>query len=64
VIGDSVGLGAMVEMEAGDRRIVFGDGANLRFYAHKNSTQIIGPPEVKRDTPSVACGRQLPEVAL
>lgn len=32
VVGDSLGIGAMVEIAAGDRRIVFGDGANLRFY--------------------------------
>ena len=33
VIGGTSGLGAMIEMEAGDRRIVLGDGANLRYYA-------------------------------
>ncbi len=32
VVGDSFGIGAMVEITAGDRRIVFGDGANLRYY--------------------------------
>jgi formamidopyrimidine-DNA glycosylase len=37
VIGDSVGLGAMVEIEAGGCRIVFSDGANLRFCANENS---------------------------
>ncbi|SMC64178.1 endonuclease VIII [Papillibacter cinnamivorans] len=31
-IGESFGRGAMVEMQAGDRRLVFGDGANLRYY--------------------------------
>lgn len=33
VIGDSAGIGAMIEIAAGSRRIVFGDGANLRLYA-------------------------------
>lgn len=32
VIGDSTGIGAMVEIAAGNRRIVLGDGANLRYY--------------------------------
>lgn len=32
VIGDSFGIGAMVEITAGHRRIVLGDGANLRYY--------------------------------
>ena len=32
-VGESAGLGAMVEFAAGDRRVVFGDGANLRYYA-------------------------------
>lgn len=31
VIGESVGLGAMVEIAAGDCRIVLGDGGNLRY---------------------------------
>ncbi len=31
IIGESVGMGAMVEISIGDRRIVFGDGANLRY---------------------------------
>lgn len=31
-IGESRGMGAMVEIAAGDRRIVLGDGANLRYY--------------------------------
>jgi len=31
-IGDSAGLGAMVELLAGNCRLVFGDGANLRYY--------------------------------
>ncbi|MPL99621.1 Formamidopyrimidine-DNA glycosylase [bioreactor metagenome] len=31
-IGESCGIGAMVEITAGDRRIVLGDGANLRYY--------------------------------
>jgi formamidopyrimidine-DNA glycosylase len=32
VIGDSFGIGAMVEITAGGSRIVLGDGANLRYY--------------------------------
>ena len=32
VMGESVGRGAMIEITAGDRRIVLGDGANLRYY--------------------------------
>ncbi len=32
VVGDSFGIGAMVEIAAGNRRIVLGDGANLRYY--------------------------------
>ena len=32
IIADSSGIGAMVEITAGDRRIVLGDGANLRYY--------------------------------
>lgn len=32
VIGSCAGIGAMVEISAGDRRIVLGDGANLRYY--------------------------------
>lgn len=32
VIGESVGIGAMIEIFAGDRRIVFSDGVNLRYY--------------------------------
>ena len=32
-VGDSAGRGPMIEIAAGDRRIVLGDGANLRFYA-------------------------------
>lgn len=32
VIGESAGIGAMLEISAGDRRIVLGDGANLRYY--------------------------------
>lgn len=35
-IGDSFGIGAMVEITAGDRRIVLGDGANLRYYDDLN----------------------------
>ncbi|NLI93525.1 MAG: endonuclease VIII [Peptococcaceae bacterium] len=35
-VGDSFGIGAMVEITAGDRRIVFGDGANLRYYNEQN----------------------------
>jgi len=36
IIGDSFGIGAMVEITAGDRRIVLGDGANLRYYDDLN----------------------------
>lgn len=32
VIGESLGIGAMIEISAGSRRIVLGDGANLRYY--------------------------------
>ena len=32
VIGESIGIGAMIEIFAGDCRIVLGDGANLRYY--------------------------------
>lgn len=32
VIGGSIGMGAMIEISARDRRIVLGDGANLRYY--------------------------------
>jgi len=32
VIGESVGIGAMIEIFAGDCRIVFGDGVNLHYY--------------------------------
>jgi len=38
VIGDSIGIGAMIEITAGDRRVVLGDGANLRCYDHLNKT--------------------------
>ena len=38
VIGDSFGIGAMIEIAAGDRRIVFSDGANLRYYNNLNKT--------------------------
>jgi formamidopyrimidine-DNA glycosylase len=31
-IGDSHGLGSMVEISAGNKRIVLGDGANLRYF--------------------------------
>lgn len=31
-VGDSTGMGAMVEIAAGSRRIVLGDGARLRFF--------------------------------
>jgi len=31
-VGESSGIGSMVEIAAGDRRIVLGDGANLRYY--------------------------------
>ncbi|UWG96445.1 endonuclease VIII [Dehalobacter sp. DCM] len=36
VIGDSFGIGAMIEITAGERRIVLGDGANLRYYTDQN----------------------------
>ncbi|EGW40095.1 formamidopyrimidine-DNA glycosylase [Desulfosporosinus sp. OT] len=36
VIGDSFGIGAMVEISVGERRIVLGDGANLRYYDEQN----------------------------
>ena len=32
VIGSSIGMGAMIEISVGDRRIVLGDGVNLRYY--------------------------------
>lgn len=32
VLGGSTGLGAMVELRAGELRLVLGDGANLRYY--------------------------------
>jgi len=38
VIRDSFGIGAMIEITAGDRRIVLGDGANLRCYDNLNKT--------------------------
>lgn len=38
VIGDSIGIGAMIEIAAGDRCIVFGDGANLRYYDDSEKT--------------------------
>lgn len=38
VIGDSIGIGAMIEIAAGDRRIVLGDGANLRYYDDSSKT--------------------------
>ena len=31
-VGDSAGLGPMVEITAGDRRIVFSDGVNVRYF--------------------------------
>jgi formamidopyrimidine-DNA glycosylase len=36
VIGDSFGIGAMVEISVGECRIVLGDGANLRYYYEQN----------------------------
>lgn len=36
VIGDSFGIGSMIEITVGDRRVVFGDGANLRYYDELN----------------------------
>ena len=38
VIGDSFGIGAMIEITTGDRRIVLGDGANLRYYDDSGKT--------------------------
>ena len=38
VIGDSFGIGAMIEITAGDRRVVLGDGANLRYYDYSGKT--------------------------
>lgn len=38
VIGDSSGIGAMVEITAGDCRIVLGDGASLKYYDDVNKT--------------------------
>ena len=38
VIGDSIGIGAMIEITAGERRIVLGDGANLRYYNDSGKT--------------------------
>lgn len=38
VIGDSFGIGAMIEITAGDRRVVLGDGANLRYYDDSGKT--------------------------
>lgn len=38
VIGNSIGIGAMIEIAAGDRRIVLGDGANLRYYDDSGKT--------------------------
>ena len=36
ILGDSVGLGAMIELTLGDRRIILGDGANLRYCPELN----------------------------
>ncbi len=33
VIGDTQGIGAMVEISAGDTKIVLGDGANIRYFS-------------------------------
>jgi len=38
VIGDSFGIGAMIEITAGDRRVILGDGANLRYYDDSSKT--------------------------
>ena len=38
VIGDSFGIGAMIEITVGDRRVVLGDGANLRYYDDSGKT--------------------------
>ena len=38
VMGDSFGIGAMIEITAGDRRVVLGDGANLRYYDDSGKT--------------------------
>jgi len=38
VIGDSFGIGAMIEITTGDCRVVLGDGANLRYYDDSGKT--------------------------
>jgi len=40
VIGDSFGIGAMIEITVGDRRVVLGDGANLRYYDDSGKTPL------------------------
>ncbi len=44
-IGDSFSIGGMVELTAGSRRIVIGEGSNLRYYddAGKNAFQTPAP---------------------
>ena len=37
-VGDAQGMGAMVEISVGDRRIVLGDGANIRYFSSENET--------------------------
>ncbi len=39
-IGESSGIGSMVEIAAGDRRIVLGDGANLRYYREPDQAPV------------------------
>ena len=36
VIGESIGIGSMVEVSAGNRRIVLSEGVNLRYYNDSN----------------------------
>lgn len=59
-IGDSAGLGSMVEIAADDVRIVFGDGTNLRFYENSNEA----PPKHQllidfEDGSALACTIQM-----
>jgi len=37
-IGESIGMGAIIEISAGDRRIVLGDGTNLCYYDDSSKT--------------------------
>ncbi|MDD4237078.1 MAG: hypothetical protein PHT62_00785 [Desulfotomaculaceae bacterium] len=47
VVGDSFGIGAMVEIAAGNRRIVLGDGANLRYYDDSTKAPILETRHVR-----------------